>query len=103
MIDKFKNLSKGGGFICIQNKIDINSKKEGFFDCCVSAKTGDGFEDLKQIIVNFFDSSIGIKHEEQKYLIRERHENIFNNVLISFESPRRARREQSENRFVKQF
>ena len=39
MIDKFKNLSKGW-FVCIQNKIDINSKEERFFDCCVSAKTG---------------------------------------------------------------
>ena len=30
MIDKFKNLSKDGAFVCIQNKIDINSKEEGF-------------------------------------------------------------------------
>ena len=86
MIDKFKNLSKDGAFVCIQNKIDINSKEEGFFDCCVSAKTGDGFEDLKQIVVSFFDSDMGIKQEKQKYLIRERHENIFNNVLLNLGS-----------------
>ena len=30
MIDKFKNLSKDGAFVCIQNKIDINSKEEVF-------------------------------------------------------------------------
>jgi len=86
MIDKFKNLSKGNKFICVQNKIDINSKEEGFFDCCVSAKTGDGFESLKQIIVNFFNSGIGVKQEKHKYLIRERHENIFNGVLLNLSS-----------------
>jgi tRNA modification GTPase len=86
MIGKFKNLSKGNKFICLQNKIDINSKEESFFDCCVSAKTGDGFEDLKQIIVNFFDSGMGVKQEKYKYLIRERHENIFNGVLLNLNS-----------------
>ena len=86
MIDRFKKLSKGNRFVCIQNKIDINSKEESFFDCCVSAKTGDGFEGLKQIIVNFFNSGIGVKQEKHKYLIRERHENIFNGVLLNLNS-----------------
>ena len=86
MINRFKNLSKSGGFVCVQNKTDINPKEEGVFDCCVSAKTGDGFDDLKQIIVNFFDSDMIIKQEKQTYLIRERHENIFSSVLLSLGS-----------------
>ena len=44
------------------------------------------FEDLKQIVVGFFDSDMGIKQEKQKYLIRERHEKIFNNVLLNLGS-----------------
>ena len=79
VIDEFKSLAGDNKFVCIQNKVDINVKKDDCFDCCVSAKTGEGFEVLKEIIVNCFNS----KDDKKKYnyLVRERHENIFNEVV----------------------
>ena len=58
VIDKFKSLAGDNKFVCIQNKVDINIKKEDCFDCCVSAKTGEGFEVLKEIIINCFNSKV---------------------------------------------
>tara|TARA_B100000963_G_scaffold329902_1_gene319628 strand:+ start:2079 stop:3392 length:1314 start_codon:yes stop_codon:yes gene_type:complete len=84
VVDGFKNLSKKNKFVSVQNKTDINLKEDSLFDCCVSAKTGEGFDDLKKIILNFFSSSV--KQDDHNYLIRERHENIFNNVLICLSS-----------------
>tara|TARA_B100000614_G_scaffold260288_1_gene286785 strand:- start:1914 stop:3227 length:1314 start_codon:yes stop_codon:yes gene_type:complete len=84
VVDSFKNLSKKNKFVCVQNKIDINLKENNLFDCYVSAKTGEGFDDLKEIIVTFFSSCV--KQDEHNYLIRERHEDIFNNVLINLGS-----------------
>ena len=84
VIDEFKSLVGDNKFVCIQNKVDINIKKEDCFDCCVSAKTGEGFEVLKEIIINCFNSKADKK--EYNYLIRERHENIFNEVALSLSS-----------------
>ncbi len=84
VIDEFKGLAGDSKFVCIQNKVDINIKKEDRFDCCVSAKTGEGFEVLKEIIIKSFNSKVGKK--KYNYLVRERHENIFNEVVISLNS-----------------
>ena len=84
VIDEFKGLAGDNKFVCIQNKVDINIKKEDYFDCCVSAKTGEGFEVLKEIIIKSFNSKVGKK--KYNYLVRERHENIFNEVVISLNS-----------------
>jgi len=84
MIKKFKSLTEKNKFVCIQNKIDLNEKKVGSFDCYVSAKTGAGFEDLKKIITKSFD--LGLGEEKFTYLVRERHENIFKGVLLSLSS-----------------
>ena len=84
VIDEFKSLAGDNKFVCIQNKVDINIKKEDCFDCCVSAKTGEGFEVLKEIIVNCFNSKVDKK--KYNYLVRERHENIFNEVVYSLGS-----------------
>ena len=84
VIDEFKSLAGDNKFVCIQNKVDINIKKEDHFDCCVSAKTGEGFEVLKEIIIMSFNSKVGKK--KYNYLVRERHENIFNEVVISLNS-----------------
>ena len=84
VIDEFKSLAGDSKFVCIQNKVDINIKKEDRFDCCVSAKTGEGFEVLKEIIIKSFNSKVGKK--KYNYLVRERHENIFNEVVISLNS-----------------
>ena len=84
MIKKFKSLVEKDRFVCVQNKIDVNEKKVGFFDCYVSAKTGAGFEDLKKIITKSFNLDLG--EEKFNYLVRERHENIFKDVLLSLGS-----------------
>ena len=84
VIDDFKSLAGDNKFVCIQNKVDINIKKDDCFDCCVSAKTGEGFEVLKEIIVNCFNSRVDKK--KYSYLVRERHENIFNEVVYSLGS-----------------
>ena len=84
VIDEFKSLAGDNKFVCIQNKVDINIKKSDCFDCCVSAKTGEGFEVLKEIIVNCFNSKVDKK--KYNYLVRERHENIFNEVVHSLGS-----------------
>ena len=84
VIDEFKSLAGDNKFVCIQNKVDINIKKDDCFDCCVSAKTGEGFEVLKEIIVNCFNSKVDKK--KYNYLVRERHENIFNEVVHSLGS-----------------
>ncbi len=81
-LDYFKDLcnKKGKSFISIQNKIDITSPDRGVFDCCISAKTGEGFDVLIKLIgENFKD---GVKKEDYKFLIKSRHEKLFNFVVI---------------------
>jgi tRNA modification GTPase len=66
-------------FISVQNKIDINVSDDVFFDCCVSAKTGDGFDCLKGLIASSFKR--GSKNEDYKYIIRDRHEELFKTAV----------------------
>mgnify|MGYP001183091505 CR=1 FL=1 len=84
VISEFKSLGNKDNFICIQNKIDLCSSEEEFFDCCVSAKTGEGFELLKKIIAGYFKKSPTGK--TYGYLVRDRHEQIFKSVLLSLTS-----------------
>ena len=78
-VNKLKSLCEGGAFISIQNKTDIFDVDNENFDCCVSAKTGSGFDVLKSLIVSSFDK--GAKNDDYKYLVRERHEVLFKDVL----------------------
>jgi len=84
VISEFKSLGNKDNFICIQNKIDLFSSEEKFFDCCVSAKTGEGFELLKKIIADYFKKDPAGK--TYSYLVRDRHEEIFKSVLLSLTS-----------------
>ena len=84
VISEFKSLGNKDNFICIQNKIDLFSVEEKFFDCCVSAKTGEGFELLKKVIADYFKKVPTEK--TYGYLVRDRHEQIFKNVLLSLTS-----------------
>ena len=81
-IDYFKQMCGDKKFICVQNKLDLN-KKNLVFDSWVSAKTGEGFSELKSLIEKSFDS--GIKNNEYGFLIKERHEKLFNLVLDDLE------------------
>ena len=77
-IDYFKKMCGDKNFICIQNKSDLN-KKDVDFDCSVSAKTGEGFAELKSLIEKSFKSDI--KNNEYDFLIKERHGKLFDLVL----------------------
>ncbi len=80
LIKKFKGLCVGVPFVSVQNKIDINPLFDNrVFDCFVSAKTGEGFDVLKNLIVSGFKK--GIKKEDYKYIVRDRHENLFKSVV----------------------
>ena len=84
LIKNFRDLAKDAFFISVQNKIDIHSNEKDFFDCCVSAKTGDGFDKLKDLILSFFDKSS--KKEDYNFLVKDRHEVLFKGVLKSLRS-----------------
>ncbi len=76
LIKDFETLCKDVPYISLQNKIDINSKKNNYFDCCVSAKTGEGFGLLKNLIVSNFNG-FGVDKKKYNFMIRDRHENLF--------------------------
>ena len=77
LVSSFKKMCDKGSFFIIQNKIDINSSDTSFFDCCVSAKTGEGFNSLKNLVVSFFEKNKKNSKDSQ-YLIRDRHVKLFN-------------------------
>ena len=79
LVSSFKKMCDKDSFFIIQNKIDINSSDTSFFDCCVSAKTGEGFNSLKNLVVSFFERNKKNSKDSQ-YLIRDRHVKLFNQV-----------------------
>ena len=84
VVSEFEVLCKKDKFVCVQNKIDKFSSEEVGFDCCVSAKTGEGFDLLKDMIINFFKKDeLG---DNNNFLIRDRHEQVFKDVLLSLDS-----------------
>ena len=84
VVSEFGVLCEKDNFVCVQNKIDKFSIEEVGFDCCVSAKTGEGFDLLKDMIINFFKKDeLG---DNNNFLIRDRHEQVFKDVLLSLDS-----------------
>ena len=79
LVSSFEKMCGKGSFFIIQNKIDINSSDTSFFDCCVSAKTGEGFNSLKNLVVSFFERNKK-NNKNSQYLIRNRHVKLFNQV-----------------------
>ena len=77
LVSSFKKMCDKDSFFIIQNKIDINSSDTSFFDCCVSAKTGEGFNSLKNLVVSFFERNKK-NNKNSQYLIRDRHVKLFN-------------------------
>tara|TARA_B100000579_G_scaffold232891_1_gene190933 strand:- start:4238 stop:5551 length:1314 start_codon:yes stop_codon:yes gene_type:complete len=80
VFDRFRGLCGDRSFINIQNKVDINKPDNNNFDCCVSAKSGAGFDVLKSLIVSVFDS--GAKKDDFNFIIRDRHEALFKKVVL---------------------
>ena len=76
----FKNLCGDKSVLCVQNKID-SLEKESFFDCCVSAKSGEGFDNLKKLISSLLNENNN--NSDYKFLIRERHEVLLSGVIKS--------------------
>ena len=91
LIKNFKDLSHEKCFISIQNKIDINEKDNKLFDCCVSAKTGEGFDELKKLILSSFKKDI--KKDDYKFLVRDRHNKIFTSVIENLNSAKTGLKE----------
>ena len=78
-----KKTCKSNKFISVQNKTDINEADVKRYDCCVSAKTGDGFKELRQKISNCF--SVSDTRNEIGFMVRDRHVKIFVSVTENLE------------------
>ena len=81
-IDYFTSLVGDKGFIKVLNKIDLNKSELGDFDCLISAKTGEGFDNLKKKIVSFFSES---SNKSETFLVRDRHIVLFNEAIEALE------------------
>ena len=91
LIKNFRGLANNTSFISIQNKTDVNKKNFEYFDCCVSAKTGDGFDDLKRLILSSFNR--GVKKDDYKFMIRDRHNKLFQDVVKNLISAQKGLKE----------
>lgn len=71
-----------GRVITIFNKCDISSPKKSY-DAVISAKTGEGIEQLKSLIVK---NSVGELTYDRAYIIEERHFNALNRGLKALDN-----------------
>jgi len=83
MMSFLKKTCGSNRFLSVQNKVDINKADVKKYDCCVSAKNGDGFKELRQKIVSFFNDT-GVKNEKD-FMVRDRHVKIFMSVTNNLE------------------
>jgi tRNA modification GTPase len=84
ILDKFSELAKEKKYLKIYNKTDLgNVVKEGVFDCMVSAKSGEGFDELKKLISKTFKSSVS---SDYTYLVRDRHIKLFQSSVNYLEN-----------------
>ena len=80
LINKFREISTDSVFLAVYNKLDLSKADIKLFDCCVSAKTGEGFDDFKKVLGGAFKNN-GVK--DYDYLVRERHIDLFNKTISS--------------------
>ena len=84
ILDKFSGLAKEKKYLKIYNKTDLGCVVEdGVFDCLVSAKTGEGFDELKKLISETFKSSAS---GDYMYLVRDRHIKLFQSSISCLEN-----------------
>jgi len=82
-LEDFKQRLSDKNYLLIFNKSDERSPVESY-DCVVSAKSGEGVGDLKNII---FKSIQGYKKDSKKtFVIRDRHLSLFKTALSLLES-----------------
>jgi len=82
-LEDFKHRLSDKNYLLVFNKSDERSPVESY-DCVVSAKSGEGVGDLKNII---FKSIQGYKTDSKKtFVIRDRHLSLFKTALSLLES-----------------
>jgi tRNA modification GTPase len=72
----------GKVFISVLNKTDLEKNVTSVFDCYVSAKTGQGFDSLKETMSKNLGEIIG---DDSVYMVRDRHIKLFNLSIKSIE------------------
>ncbi|MDC1149126.1 tRNA uridine-5-carboxymethylaminomethyl(34) synthesis GTPase MnmE [Gammaproteobacteria bacterium] len=77
---KFSNLVHSKKYIKVYNKLDLGGPAVDAFDCLVSAKTGEGFGKLKNVLADAF--RVG-EQSDYSYMVRDRHISLFNSSLES--------------------
>ena len=82
-VPAFISLLDGKKYLLVFNKIDESSPSEDF-DCLVSAKTGEGIQGLKDMVLPLIENSS--KDSEKTFLIRDRHLMLFQKSLDHLDS-----------------
>ena len=80
LVNEFESIIGDKPFLKILNKIDLDYKDSEGFDCKISAKTGEGFEELKKKITGCFQNS---DEKNGTFLVRDRHINLFESASFS--------------------
>jgi tRNA modification GTPase len=83
VINSFSDLVKNKKYITVYNKLDLGVPMSGGFDCLVSAKTGEGFNELKDVLADAFKVC---ENNDYTYLVRDRHISLFNSSLENLRS-----------------
>jgi len=81
-VPEFISLLEGKKYLLVFNKLD-ESSPSGDFDCLVSAKTGEGIQGLKDMVLPLVKSSS--IDSEKTFLIRDRHLMLFKDSLRHLE------------------
>jgi tRNA modification GTPase len=85
-IDSFGSTLKEKSFLLVFNKSDEKEPLNSY-DCVVSAKSGSGVQELKELIFKFIKEDKKNKEGSKKtFLIRERHLSLFNAALSALNS-----------------
>jgi tRNA modification GTPase len=83
VLDGLSDALRGKVFISVLNKTDLGKSVKGVFDCHVSAKTGEGFDGLKEAITKNFGGLVG---DDSVYMVRDRHIKLFNLSIKGLEN-----------------
>jgi tRNA modification GTPase len=83
VLDGLSDALRGKVFISVLNKTDLGKSVKGVFDCHVSAKTGEGFDGLKEAITKNLGGLVG---DDSVYMVRDRHIKLFNLSIKSIEN-----------------
>ena len=77
---QFSEMAKNKIYIQVLNKIDLGGSDVTGFDCCLSAKTGEGFDFFKAALIDAFAAE---ESHSSTYLVRERHISLFGESVLS--------------------